>query len=663
MRAWLIMTLDSHTEIDPCNAAPGPLRLLRAAALLVIAPTLVADLSGQSSGSTQEPEPEAAVITVSAHQLPIDQISSSVSVISRGDIESSQAETVVELLQHTPFVYLSQVGGRGGLSTASIRGGDANFTLVMINGIPLNDPTNILGGSFDLTALSLKMVDRIEIVRGPLSVRHGSEAIAGVINIITRRGEGPPEFAVDLLGGSFDTWQLGAASAGRLKAWHYSADVSQLEVGEQVENEDLQRTSFSFTSGVSLGGESALDFHFRLHDRAVEGFPPNGGGPEFSLLRDSKRSEVRETVFGATWLQEITGNWFQRFQFDYYDRREEATTPAILDAIPPTFSSQPGIDSTSDFERARIQLDHYWLLGSAWQVGLDVSFRHENGLLDATIADLFPGGFQLQRDTWSWGGELRWAQGRYQFDTGLRIDNSDDAALETSPRVGASARLGPRQTRIKASWAEGFKLPSFFALGEPNVGNPELRPEKSRGFDVGIEQPLANGKGQFSLTYYDNSFIDLIDFSPEQFRLVNRSRVTTRGVEAQGQGRLTDSLQVSGHLTYLDFEIEGSSETLRDRPGWLGGVRLDWSFHRRARLHVDNTWVGPRFDFQIPVPEQDRVGGYANTALAVSYNPARDLTLFARIDNLLDREFHHFVGFPDPGLYARFGLRYRFRLR
>ena len=633
-----------------------------ATVLLVTASFSVVHLQGQRPGSTpQAPEPEPAVVTVSAQQLPLDKISASVSVISRSDIEASQAETIVELLQHTPFVYVSQIGGRGGLSTASIRGGDANFTLIMIDGIPLNDPTNILGGSFDLAALSLDRIDRIEVVRGPMSVRHGSEAIAGVINIITRKGEGTPEAAFDVLGGSFDTWQLGVRSHGRLKAWHYSLGVSHLQVGEQVENEDLERTSFSINTGVSLGGESALDLHFRRHDRQAQGFPPNGGGPEFSILRDPQRSDVEETVFGATWLQEFTGSWFQRLHFDYYKRLEDTLTPPILDQIPPSFSSRPGIDSQSDFERTRIQFDHYWRLGSDWQAGADLSFRHENGDVKAVIADLFPGGFQQERDTWSWGGELRYARERVQFDMGLRVDDSDDSAAETSPRVGGSARVGPHQTRVKASWAEGFKLPSFFALGEPNVGNPDLKPEKSRGFDAGIEQLFGSGKGRVSLIYYRNLFTDLIDFSPEQFRLVNRSRVRTQGLEAEARGRLTGSVQIAGHLTYVDFEIEGSDEPLRDRPRWRGGVRLDWRFHRRAQLHFDNSWVGARYDFQIPVPEQDQVGGYALTALAVSYRPVEDLTLFARIDNLLDRQFHHFVGFPDPGIYARFGLRYRFR--
>ena len=149
---------------------------------------------GQTPGSTQKiPKPEPIVVTVSAQHLPLNKLSASVSIISRSEIENSQATTIVEILQHTPFVYLSRIGGRGGLSTASIRGGDANFTLIMINGIPLNDPNNILGGAFDLEALSLDRVNRIEIVRGPMSVRHGSEAIAGIINIITEKGEGKPK--------------------------------------------------------------------------------------------------------------------------------------------------------------------------------------------------------------------------------------------------------------------------------------------------------------------------------------------------------------------------------------------------------------------------------------------------------------------------------------
>ena len=229
------------------------------------------------------------------------------------------------------------------------------------------------------------------------------------------------------------------------------------------------------------------------------------------------------------------------------------------------------------------------------------------------------------------------------------------------PGSGGSVRVGPHQTRVKASWAEGFKLPSFFALGEPNVGNPDLKPEKSRGF-----------RCRNRTTFRKRQRKSVADLLPQPVygsdRLQSRTvpprqplAGTDSGARSRGPGRLTGSVQIAGHLTYVDFEIEGSDEPLRDRPRWRGGVRLDWRFHRRAQLHFDNSWVGARYDFQIPVPEQDQVGGYALTALAVSYRPVEDLTLFARIDNLLDRQFHHFVGFPDPGIYARFGLRYRFR--
>jgi len=615
---------------------------------------------GQTPGSTQKiPKPEPIVVTVSAQHLPLNKLSASVSIISRSEIENSQATTIVEILQHTPFVYLSRIGWRGGLSTASIRGGDANFTLIMINGIPLNDPNNILGGAFDLEALSLDRVNRIEIVRGPMSVRHGSEAIAGIINIITEKGEGKPKVAFDVLGGLFDTWKVGAQSHGRLQNWHYSLDASHLQVGEQVENEDLERNSFSINTGVSLKNSSSVDFYFRLHDRKAQGFPPNGGGSEFSILREPQRSNVRETVFGSTWIKDFSHHWGQRLHFDYYNRLEDTWTPPILDQITPSDSSQPSIDSQSDYKRIRVQFEHHWKIGSHWRVGSDLSFKQEKGHVKALIASLFPDGFQKERDIWALGGELRYIGERYQFDMGLRVDKSNNIALEASPRIGGSIRMGPYQTRLKASWAKGFKLPSFFALGSPNVGNPKLRPEKSRGFDAGIEQSFGQGRTAVYLGYYRNLFTNLIDFSPEQFLLVNRSRVKTQGMEVEVRSQLARTVQLSGHLSYLDFEIEASNEVLRDRPHWQGGIRLGWKFHHQANIQFNNSWVGPRFDFQIPVPDQDQVGGYALSTLSLQYQPKEDLTFFLRFENFLDHHFHHFIGFPDPGLYAHFGLKYR----
>jgi vitamin B12 transporter len=622
--------------------------------------------NGISQGTTpsalKDPQPESVVVTVSADTVPLTEVSASVTIIGRDEIESSQVTTVFDLLQHTPFLHASQAGARGGLTTVSIRGGDPNFTLILLDGIPVNDPTNLLGGSFDLATLHLDNVERIEIVRGPISSRHGSEAIGGAINIISRKGEGPSNTLLHVQGGNFRNWEVGARTSGSFGAWHYAAAVSHFEIGEQVDSDDFESTHLSVKSGASPSDTTSIDLVFHLHDRTTSGFPPNGGGPEFSLLKDPKNSDVQEGLVGLTWHHQISPAWFYRINFDYYDRLENSQTPAILDAMPPTAAAQPPLDSKSDFERTRVTFTNVWDLGLGFQAGTDISLKYETADVETLIAKQYPAPFSLDRHTWSGGGELRFAKGRYQFDAGFRVDNSDDAAYEVSPRLGGSLRLGNRGTRIKTSWGEGFKLPSFFALGEPNVGNPNLRPETSKGFDLGLEQPLKGLRSLISISYFNNTFKNLIDFSPELFRLINRLEVTSRGIELGVNGTLSDFLQVGGHAAYVDTEITGTTEPLRDRPRWKGGLHLDWRPHYRLRINFRNTWIGERSDFQVPVPERNRASGYNTSSLGTTYQASEGVSLFVRIDNLFNSKFHQFVGFPDPGLYARFGLRYRLLL-
>ncbi|MDE2758084.1 MAG: TonB-dependent receptor plug domain-containing protein, partial [Acidobacteriota bacterium] len=137
-------------------------------------------------------QPDPIVVTVSAEAIPLSASSASVTILTRDFVENSRAESMADLLRQVPFLYLSQTGGRGGLTTVSLRGGESNFTLVMIDGVPVNDTTNLLGGAVDFSTLSTDNVERIEIVRGPMSSLYGSEGIGGVINILTRGGGDEP---------------------------------------------------------------------------------------------------------------------------------------------------------------------------------------------------------------------------------------------------------------------------------------------------------------------------------------------------------------------------------------------------------------------------------------------------------------------------------------
>jgi outer membrane cobalamin receptor len=316
----------------------------------------------------------------------------------------------------------------------------------------------------------------------------------------------------------------------------------------------------------------------------------------------------------------------------------------------------PDVDQETALDRRRASLTSEWGAAAGLSVLVSAELRHDDGESDALIAGEFPADFALERTTRSATGELAYRSNRLSIDLAVRTDDPDDFASEISPRAAVAWRSPWNGTRLGASWGEGFKLPSFFALGEPNVGNPELGPEKSRGFDVTVTQEAAAAKLVVALTAFRQRYADLIDFSPEEFRLVNRRLARTWGVEAEAGWRPHPALDLRGFARWLDAELVGTDETLRDRPRWRGGATAQWSDGATTgRLEI--VWVGERFDFQIPVPERDVADGYAATSLTLSRRFDR-LSVFARIDNLLDADYEEFVGFPAPGRSARVGLRY-----
>src|SRR5688500_6942005 len=244
-----------------------------------------------SPGAAQEPliEVDPVIVTVSPVPFPLSVAPASVTVIDRDALESSRAATLEEVLRAAPFVGLSRAGGRGGLTTGTLRGGDPNFTLVLIDGVPVNDPTNLLGGTFDFSTLSVDNVERVEIVRGPLSSRFGSEAMAGAIHIIARRGRSDPGWGAELAAGSFGARDGRVGARRRRGSLAASASASWVQMDEQVENDPYRLASAALTADIA-GRLGELRMTARLHDLDSDGFPDNGGGPRFSILREPRRS-------------------------------------------------------------------------------------------------------------------------------------------------------------------------------------------------------------------------------------------------------------------------------------------------------------------------------------------------------------------------------------
>ena len=600
------------------------------------------------------------VITVSGHAMPLSAISAAVTVLNRDYIESSHAGTAADLLREVPFLYLAQTGARGGLTTVTIRGGKPNFTLVMIDGIPVNDITNILGGSFDFSSLSTDGIEQVEIVRGPLSSIYGSDAIGAVINFISRRGrKGAPLEVGGELGNDLRR-QAHAASGGQWKSLGYSFSGSYLAIGDQVYKDSYSLGTAALHTGVDLGPNRVLEIVARYQDRQSAGLPSNGGGPELSILRDPMNDHAAELILGASYKAQFRRWWSYSLDVDRFSSTEENFTPAILDGIPPSFkNSQPSSKSTTRFSRTRVGATSSFLFSPRVSTNLSVGVRDESGRTDGWLNGTIPSSFRQQRWTFVSSAELVYQAKNLAASAGLGFDKSEGYGVVASPRLGINYSISEKGPRWKASWAKGFKLPSFYALANPNVGNPLLKPERSQAFDVGIEQRLGGSGSLLSLTCFRNSFTDLVDFSAQLFRLVNRSSAYTRGVEFGVELPAVDRLRLGGSFSYLDWRLDGTTEPLRDIPHWMSGVHLNWIPAKRIRARVEAQWVDRRYDLSVPAPNQLTAGGYSNTNGVVDYQYNEQVSFYFRADNLLNSHYHEYIGFPSPGIGARLGIGYR----
>jgi vitamin B12 transporter len=605
------------------------------------------------------PEVAQTVVTVTDRAMPLSETAASVTILDQEFIRSTHADTAADLLRAAPFVDIAQNGASGGLTTLSIRGGKPNFTLVMIDGVPVNDITNLLGGAFDFSSLPVDNIERVEIVRGPLSSVYGSDAIAGVINFISRKGS---KFSVlDISGeiGSFFRRQAQLDAAGTWKALQWSTGGTFLDVGQQVLNDAYSVGSLDFNGSVSLGPNRILEFGARWLDDHDEGFPAGSGGAEYAIVRTPMHDDARELILGTSLKGQLRPWWIYSVDLDRFSRIEDNVTPAVLNAIPPSLTqSLPASTSDTDFARLRFGATSHFILPRHLSLDLGAGLRRESGTANGFLAGVIPQAFNLVRTSLLANTLLQYSTERLTASAGFSFDKISGYGEVTSPRLGITWLTSEGGPRLKSSWGEGFELPSFYALANPSIGNASLQPERVNSFDAGLEQRLGTPRILASLTYFRNSYRDLINFDSATFRLENTSQAVIQGGELGADYPIRSTIRFGLDFTYQVWSQSGSTQPLRDIPHGLGGIHLDWKISNRLHARADTQWMGRRYDFQIPVPEDMAVGGYSNTELSGSYDLSRKFTMYLRADNLFDSKYQEYIGFPNPGTGVRFGIRY-----
>jgi vitamin B12 transporter len=595
---------------------------------------------GRLGAFPSEPLPGDSVVSPNLIPTPTNQTGSSVTVIEAEEIAASGQATVAEVLRGRLGLDVVRQGGPGGVTSVFLRGANSQHTKVLLDGIPLNDPSNATRG-FDFSTLLTNNIERIEILRGPQSMVYGSDAIGGVINIITARGEGPLAVTAMGYGGSFQTGQTGLNVAGGDDVKYYSVSGAFLSTGgisaASVRLGNTEQDSFNIGNvngrvGYDLQENWNVDYVFRYTDAAakIDDFDFFSGLPVDNLLRKNLTKNWANRIQLTNWLAD--GLIMQRLGFNFVDYDRTATFPGPFDI--PNFHGQTR--ELTYFAAAQV-LDTNIVSAGANYLAEDAATtfqaqQHQN------ISGVFvQDEFQIVQN--------------FYGTAGYRWDDASRAGPAETYRFTGLYRLDDYGTAFHGTIGTGFRQP---ALAENlfQFGNPNLLPERSKGWDIGGRQTIWEGVAEFDATYYRNDFQDLIVFDFNTFSLQNVGRARSSGVELSLLCYITPDLWINANYTSDDPLNLDTGTLLLRRPRDKAAINLTQAFpDYGASVTLQMLYVGDRLDTNNQILDE-----YTLLNLMASAQLTERLQAVMRLDNLTDQFYEEVRGFGTPGFAAYGGL-------
>lgn len=594
-------------------------------------------LGGESPVWSQEPNQTAIptfndqlLVSASLDAEEKDRAPASVTVIPAAEIEARQATTLADAITLVPGISIVQTGSPGQQSSLFVRGAESDQTLLLWNGIALNDP--FFGGA-NWQFVPTDGAERIEIIRGPFSALYGSGAMGGVVSLLTGRHDGGSARVEGGENGYLRGSVAAGATLGRLRLDGVGA---VRRGGTEVENDDFDAEDLTLRGLFDWRESTSIGLLVR-GNQSETGIPFSGrtATPDQSISwREREVAVPVHMVVGGAW--EIEGQ-LATTRFNNAFR-------APSDPFGFTRS-----DTESEGRRGR-------LVGS-WQGPRDLrlSFGGDAERLEVTSSSSF--GTSLagsHQRTWAAFAEASAPVGRAQVQVGLRRDDNDVYGEQTSLRTGAVVPFAG--FRLRASYGESFRAPSLGELFFPGSGNPDLRPEEGKSLEVGLEREV--GIVRLSVVGFENRQNDLIDFDLSTFTNVNVARARSRGLEGEVAARHgIGTVRLTG--TYLDAEDRATGEPLLRRAKRSATLLASlapksWSFALSGR------YVGDRADVDPVTFGRAENPSYVRFDLAARYAGWSKLEPFARVDNLADREYEEALGFPASGRTWVGGLAVRF---
>ncbi len=631
----------------------------------------------------------SVVVTAQAEPTLAQETTASVTVITRDEIEARQSVTLTDLLLFAPGMAIGRTGAEGGSASVFLNGGNSSYTKVLVDGATVNEP----GNAVDFSNFTLDNIDKVEVVRGAESALYGTDAVAGVIQVFTHRGNTrTPELSLFGEGGSFSTGRGGGQISGLLGAFHYSAAASYLQTeGQRPNNRFLNRTlSGNFGYRFSDTNQVRLTLRNNGSDAGLPGqrllLPPNLD--QHNSLHFFSSSARWNFTTGPRWRHEIGAAESYNHEFnsnalaDFFDANDPSCAPRSPTAVPAIACDFPFVGA-NQYNRSGLHAQSSYLLP---RFGATAGYQYEveNGYVSALNLS------HSRRN--SQGGFLDFRylpHPRASLNFGLRAEANANFGTRVVPRAGASLalRLGKGfwgDTRLRAFYGQGIKEPRFdqtFGSDACFPGNPSLRPERSKTWSVGLEQKLASDRVIFSADYFSNRFYDIVSFEstapppgskcPFFGTFFNTDLARARGVNLTAVAHPLRWLSVAANYTHDDSRVLASPNAfdpaliagnrLIRRPPNSGSLTMNAAF-RRLNVNLAGYFTGVRTDsdFLFVGLNLTRNPGYSRFDLATSYNLGRGVSLDARATNLLDKLYQDALGYPALGRDVRVGMNYRF---
>ncbi len=627
-----------------------------AAILLVEATGLHAQ---EQSGTEQNPInlKDSIAVTANRTPTPLSEIASSITVITREEIEKSQSALVAHLLRNVPGLDVVQSGGTGKFTSVFIRGANTHHTLVLLDGVPLNDPSSPNNAS-DLSTLMTANIDRIEILRGPQSVLYGPEAIGGVVQIFTQAGEKENNVSISSAAGSFDTYNLAGNISGKLEKLGYSLSAERFKTHGissadktfgGTENDGYENTSLSSRFDYNVSQTFRLNLAGRFTDSKSDldktstplddpNYISSQKEQQYSLRLNRQTLNSKSNQQILLYLGDIDRN-----TSDDYDPAHASDSE-----FTETTGKRIGASYQQTFEISRFNSLSAGIETERASFSSDLFFRSMFGDFTDHI-----------------GGKRSWTRGLFIFDQmqfkeqlfltlGGRLDEHKQFGTTGTYRLTAAYLLNRTNTRFRGVIGTGYKAPSVFQLYHPSpyIGNPNLLPEKSRSWEVGVEQEFKRNFLSASLTYFDNYFKDLI------VGIQNVAEAYSRGIEAAIEVK-NNKLRSRFDYTYCNSKDRSTEEILIRRPEHKLVLATEYKFTDKLLLNLTARYTGEREDLdfsQFPAPRV-RLKEYTVVNFAASFAFSKNLELTGRVDNMVDEDYQEVYSYGSVPLSVYAGIR------